>query len=118
MKVAIGGLFAVVATAGAALAGGLDRTGQSVGVLFEEGRYGELSFGAANPSVSGVEVNPGLGTDPSGSVSPSFTNLGFAYKADLNDTWSYAVIYDQPFGAAVDYPDGTAYFASGAVASG
>lgn len=119
MKVVMGGLVAVAATAGTALAGGLDRTGQSVGVIFEEGRYAEFSFGGANPSVSGIEVNPTLGLDgfqPSGSVSPSFRNFGAAYKDDISEHWSYAIIYDQPFGAAVDYPTGTGYFAEGAVA--
>ena len=105
--------------AAVANAAGLDRSGQSIGVLFEQGRYGELSFGAVSPSVSGVAgplLGQGAGFE-SGSVSPNFANFGAAYKADLNDTLSYALIYDQPFGAAVDYTNASPfYFANAAVA--
>jgi long-subunit fatty acid transport protein len=82
-----------------AAAGGLERTPQSTAVLFEEGRYLELSFGAVAPSISGT-----LGGFESGNMTDNFFNLGAAYKADLNDTWSYAVIFDQPFGADPLYP--------------
>lgn len=101
-----------------ASAGGLDRSGQSIAVLFEEGRYAEFSLGGANPDVTGVESFPLLAPfDASGQVSPSFVNFGAAYKADLNDTLSYAVIYDQPFGATVDYdPASFPYVAAGSMA--
>ncbi|NKB28167.1 MAG: hypothetical protein GKR99_11660 [Rhodobacteraceae bacterium] len=108
-----------VATATVANAGGLDRSGQSLAVLFEQGRYAKLSFGGVDPNVSGVAgplLGPGAGFE-SGSVSPHFANFGAAYKADLNETLSYALIYDQPFGAAVDYSDASPfYFAADAVA--
>lgn len=45
-------------------------------------------------------------------MTSSFLQLGAAYKADINDRLSYAIIYDQPFGADVDYPTGTGYFAA------
>ena len=89
---------ALAVSTSAAFAGGLERTTQSMNILFEEGRYFELSFGLASPDVSGV-----LGA-PSGDISPTFFNLGAAYKADINETLSYAVIFDQPYGADVAYP--------------
>ncbi|SMX22299.1 OmpP1/FadL family transporter [Boseongicola aestuarii] len=82
-------------------AGGLERTPQSMAILFEEGRTFELSFGYVSPDVSGT-----LGAD-SGDMLASFSNLGLAYKADLNDTLSYAIIFDQPYGADTAYPTGT-----------
>lgn len=97
-------------------AGNLDRSGQSISALFEEGRYGELSFGSGSPSVSGTAV-AGLGGVSSGDISPSFTQFSAAYKADINERWSYALIYDQPFGADVAYPTGTGYFAQGSTAT-
>lgn len=101
MKNLILATTALTALAGAAAAGGLERTPQSMAILFEEGRYLELSFGIVAPDVSGV-----LGA-PSGDMLSTYSNLGVAYKADLNDQLSYAVIFDQPYGADTDYPTGT-----------
>ncbi len=112
-------IFFAVAVVGigasGASAGGLDRTGQPIGVIFEEGRYFELSFGAVSPSVSGVAV-PALGGGSSGDMTDSYFQFGMAYKADINENLSYAVIIDQPFGADVDYATGTGYFAGGSSA--
>ena len=99
-----------MAASGAALAGGVERTTQSVGILFEEGRYLELGGTWGDPSVSGV-----LGVG-SGDIAESYLNFGAAYKADLNSKWSYAIIYDQPFGANVAYPTGTGYAFAGSTA--
>ena len=37
-------------------------------------------------------------------MTENFLNSSAAYKADIDDTWSYAFIYDQPYGADVFYP--------------
>ena len=92
---------ALATLATSALAGGLERTTQSPAVLFENGRYFEVNLGYGLPEVSGTV---GGGAVPSGNMTENFLNFGFAYKADLNDTWSYALVYDQPYGAKVDYP--------------
>ncbi|MBA3909009.1 MAG: hypothetical protein C0524_03790 [Rhodobacter sp.] len=103
------------AVAGAALAGALDRSGQSIAAIFEKGSYVELSFGAVSPDVSGNEVAP-VGTDASGDMAGDYLQLGTAVKMDLNDRLALALIYDQPFGAKADYPAGTAYYATGTTA--
>lgn len=103
-------------TSTTAFAGGVDRSGQSVAVIFQEGSYVELSFGAVSPNVSGSAV-PGLGGFPSGNMASNFTQYGGAYKRDINETLSFALIYDRPFGAGVDYPTGTGYFAAGSTAT-
>jgi long-chain fatty acid transport protein len=114
-------------TAGAALllsttiatAGGLDRSGQGVGVIFEDGDYAELSFGSVMPSVSGTtnpQLGPLLGGKPSGNIAPRYTQVGLAYKSQLNDQLSVGVIFDQPFGADVNY-DTEGYVLDGALAS-
>lgn len=89
--------FAVGATS--AFAGGMDRSGQSIAPLFESGDYVELSFGNVSPNVSGTFA----GTLNSGNMTESYVRFGFAYKRDLNDKLSMAVIMDQPFGASVKY---------------
>lgn len=99
-----------IMTAGAALlmtttmatAGGLDRSGQGIGVIFEEGDYAELSFGMVTPSVTGNITPPGLN---SGNVAPRYTQLGLGYRQQINDQFAFALIIDQPFGASVDYSD-------------
>lgn len=90
--------------ASGAYAGGIDRSGQSIGALFEKGNYVELSFGSVSPSVEGRDI----AGRPTLDVARDYLTFGFAYKADINDQLSYAVILDQPFGANVDYPTAAA----------
>lgn len=116
-KITTAALAAASLTATGAFAGGIERTNQSPRVLFETGTYAELSFGLVEPTVSGVASSVSPTPDAaSGNMSPSFFQRSFAFKNDLNERISYAVIFDQPFGADVDYPAGTGYFAGGAVA--
>ena len=99
LKVTVAG---IALTAGTAFAGGIDRSGQSVGILFEEGNYAEFSLGYVTPSVDGNDV-PAFGGGSSGSVASGYSQLGFGYKQQINDKLSFAVIIDQPFGAQVSY---------------
>lgn len=108
-------IAALLGSACTAQAGGIDRSGQSILALFESGRYAEFSLGSVSPDTSGTAV-AGLGGFGSGDMTSSFLQLGAAYKADINDRLSYAIIYDQPFGADVEYPTGTGYFAAGSTA--
>jgi len=105
-------LCAATFAAGGANAGGIDRSGQSITALFEQGRYVELSLANVSPSTSGTAVVT-LGGVGSGDLTPSYFQAGAAYKADISDQLSYAIIYDQPYGADVAYPVGTGYFAQG-----
>ncbi|SEP60622.1 OmpP1/FadL family transporter [Thalassovita taeanensis] len=83
-----------------AVAGGLDRSGQGIGILFEQGTVAELSFGAVSPSISGTYVG---GAASSGNIGKDFTQVGLSFKQQVNDKLSLAMIMDQPFGASVDY---------------
>lgn len=96
-----------------AFAGGMDRSGQSIAPIFETGTYVELSFGSVSPDVSGNL----FGAFQSGDMAPSYTQMAGAYKRDLSDTLSMALIIDQPFGADVDYPAGTGYPVAGSTAT-
>lgn len=103
-----------------AQAGGIERAPQSIAPLFEEGRYLEFSFATVNPDVSGKQRTTlpfSVAGSKSGDMSPSYQQYGAAYKGDLNDRISYALIFDQPWGADVDYDSGTGYFAQGSDAS-
>lgn len=102
MKNIIATTSLIALTAGAAHAGGIDRSGQGLGALFEKGRYLELSFGSVNPSVTGKDVAL-FGGGSTGSVGLDYTQLGLSYKYDVNEKLSFALNIDQPFGADVKY---------------
>lgn len=92
---------AFAAATSSAGAGALDRSGQGIAFMFEPGTYAELSFGIVSPTVSN---GAGGLAGPTGDVSPTYTQLGAAYKRDLTDKLSIGVQIDQPFGAHVQYP--------------
>jgi long-chain fatty acid transport protein len=113
MKTALISAGAVAISATIASAGGVERSAQPMGVLFEQGRYLEVSMGVIDPTVSG---SLGGGLLPTGDIAESYSSLAFAYKMDFTPTLSMAVIVDEPIGANVFYPNGTGYPFAGATA--
>lgn len=104
-------------------AGGIERTSQSMGILFEPGNYAELSYGHVRPSISGQDLDllvnnvvaiPG-GTD-TGNVGKSFNTIAMAYKHQFSDSFSGAIILDSPFGADIQYPAGKSNLLGGTAA--
>jgi long-subunit fatty acid transport protein len=81
-----------------ALAGGLDRSGQSIGFIFETGNVVELSYGSVSPSVSGSFM-----TLPSGDIAPTYGIAALSMKSDLSDKLSLGLLMDEPYGAHVSY---------------
>ena len=104
--------------AGGAMAGGLDRSGQSISSIFEKGNYVELSFGAITPNVSGVTsaFAPGGAGRVSGDMAADYSQFGAAVKMNINQSLDVGLVFDQPFGANVSYPAGTTYYARGTTA--
>jgi long-chain fatty acid transport protein len=90
-----------LAIASGAQAGGIDRSGQGIGFIFEPGTYAELSFGIVSPSVSNTPLAPPAAA---GDIAQTYWQIGAAYKRDLSDTLSIGVQIDQPYGAHVQYP--------------
>ncbi|MDO5641350.1 MAG: outer membrane protein transport protein [Paracoccus sp. (in: a-proteobacteria)] len=81
-------------------AGGIERAPQSLGILYEQGNYAELSFGGVSPKVTGRDIM-GFAT---GDVASGYGFVGLAYKHQFSDALSAAIIFEQPFGADVAYP--------------
>ncbi|OIQ88134.1 outer membrane protein transport protein (OMPP1/FadL/TodX) [mine drainage metagenome] len=104
--------IALALCSGPALAGGLDRTMEPVGILFAPGNYAELSIGYVAPTISGVGTSKTTGAS-SGNMTSDFTLPGFALKVKGSDVMDFALIYDRPFGADFSYPTGTGYYAQG-----
>jgi long-chain fatty acid transport protein len=75
-------------------------------MLFEAGTYLEFGYSFVSPDVSGVQVIP-FGATPAGSasgnVAPSYSFTSLAFRSDISDNLSYAIILDEPIGADVDY---------------
>jgi len=82
-----------------AYAGGLDRSGQDITLLFESGNVVKFSAAYIDPNI----------TSAAGGISDAgtaYTQFSLGYKQQLNEKLSFAVIYDQPYGAAISYVDG------------
>lgn len=98
--------------AAGANAGGIDRNGQPISFIFEEGTFVEIGIGSVSPSISGVDLPffavPGGG--PSGNIAKPIAPLTFSIKTDITDKLSFGVLYDQPFGAEIEYGLGSLLF--------
>lgn len=104
--------------AGPAIGGAIERTTQSVDILFAEGRYVELSFGRMEPNVSGrFAPAPGVEVGTGGSVLSGFNSASVGFKMPVTPEFDLALVIDQPVGADVFYPAGTGYPIAGTTAS-
>lgn len=92
-------------TATAAHAAGLDRSGQDITAFLQEGTYAETVYTYIDADVSGKDT---LGRD-TGDIAEAYDFFRYGVKADINDTFSVGVLYDEPFGAAIKY-DGNSNF--------
>ncbi|NRB18544.1 MAG: outer membrane protein transport protein [Rhodobacteraceae bacterium] len=97
---------ALALISGAASAGGIDRSGQGVNILFEEGTYLQLSYSYVSPDVNGSPNTGGLPLGASTNVAQSYSYGSFGYKQKLTERLDVAIIIDQPFGAHILYADG------------
>ncbi len=91
---------ALLASTAMVQAGGIERTSQSVDVIFEEGTLVEFGVSYAMPSVSGID---GITNQDTGIMSPDYVSFSGAYKTDISDKVSLAIIFDQPYGSLADY---------------
>lgn len=96
---------ALLATTSLAQAGGIDRSGQGVNILFEEGNYAQFTFARINPDVDGEPAVAGAFGNAN-NVAQSYNQLSFGYKHQFTDEIAVAIIADQPYGAHVLYADG------------
>jgi len=87
------------ATATSALAAGLDRSGQNVLAIFDDPNTLTFSVSHVMPSVTGTDAGNGSSYDVNG----SYTQVLASYANEINETLSYAVIFDQPFGLDLLY---------------
>ena len=82
-----------------AWASGIDRSGQGLGALFEDGNYVEVSINRIIPEVRGRDVS-GAGT---GDVAGDYYLPSLSLKLDASDRLSFGFVLDQPYGGDLLY---------------
>ena len=93
-------LLAMLPVTGA-FAAGLDRSGQPVAPLFQPGNLVELGWTSLFPKVEGKEASGQKLDIPNMADKYSFPSAAVKYQA--TDKWSFAFLYDHPFGADAAY---------------
>lgn len=112
-----GASLVALLSAGAAHAAALEQVvPATIRLLYLDGSYAEVgaSFSDPHQSGEGAIIPPGFnGPTPfpvsgnTGDLFESRWNFSGAYKADINDRVSYALMFDQPYGADTRYGAGT-----------
>ena len=90
---------AALSIASVASAAGLDRSGQDITAFLQDGTYAESVYTYIDADVSGKD----LSGNKIGDIAEYYDFFRYGVKADLNDTFSIGILYDEPFGAAADY---------------
>ncbi len=91
-------------TAGSAFAGSVQRAADGSQVLFEEGKnYLEFSVTRVDADISGVGAGPFAGA-VSGDIAEAYVSYSLAYKLDVTDRLTFALVADDPIGADIAYP--------------
>ncbi|TKW67707.1 MAG: aromatic hydrocarbon degradation protein [Paracoccus denitrificans] len=85
-------------------AAGIERSTQSIAILFEEGNYVETGLQVTNPDVSGKDLAI-YGGRETGGVADDFNVLTFGYKHQFTEQFSAALIIEHPYGADIEYGD-------------
>ena len=85
-----------------ATAGGFELSTQAVDPLFFSGRHLEFTAAYAKPDLEGTDF---FGNS-TGDIAPNFWAFGGAFKDDINERLSYAIIADQPYYALLSAPAG------------
>lgn len=98
-------ILAALPTAGA-FAAALDRSGQSIAAFLQPGNYFEAGISVLDPDVSGTTNATNQNT---GDMAGDYYFPHAALKLQLNDKFSFGLIYDQPFGADAEYTQSVAF---------
>ncbi|AAZ19265.1 putative outer membrane protein, FadL family [Psychrobacter arcticus 273-4] len=91
--------IATLSIASVASAAGLDRSGQDITAFLQDGVYAEAVYTYIDGDVTGKDSS-GKEIDD---IAESYDFFRYGVKADINDTFSVGVLYDEPFGAAAKY---------------
>ena len=86
---------ALAMAAGAAQAGGIERSNLDFGMLFATGDQVQMSLSHVSPTISGTYsadlTAAGGGEDDTGNMAGSYTNYTLAYKNDFSDKLTFGL---------------------------
>ena len=105
MKKTLMAAGAVVATATVATAGGIERSSNDYGLLFQDGDQANVSVTLVNPQVSG-KYPASLGGGSTGNMAKNYTSISAGYKKDIGDRLSFGLFVNDAYGADADYREG------------
>lgn len=112
--------LAVLSATTVANAAGLDRSGQDVSAFLQDGTYAEAVYTYVDANISGNDngVPAGASTSYSkgnatGDISKAYDFFRFGAKADISDSLSVGVLYDEPFGASVHHSGNSNFVSQG-----
>lgn len=102
--------MALAVAAGAAQAGGIERSNNDYGFLFTPNDQLQLGFSHVMPELSG-KYTPELtaaggGEDSTGNMLTDYTNYTFAYKNDFTEKLTFGLFVNNPYGAGAEYTQG------------
>lgn len=103
--------IAAFSVASVASAAGLDRSGQDITAFLQDGLYAEAVYTYIDADVTGKDISDKKIDD----IAESYDFFRYGVKADVNDTFSFGILYDEPFGAAADYVGNNNFVAQGNV---
>ncbi|MGM8908661.1 outer membrane protein transport protein [Psychrobacter sp. 1U1] len=112
--------IATLSVASVTSAAGLDRSGQDVTAFFQDGVYAEAVYTYIDADVSGRDSannvpssNTYVEGGDTGDIAESYDFFRYGVKADINDTFSIGLLYDEPFGAAAEYTGDSNFVSKG-----
>lgn len=100
MKTAVFGATAAVLCATSVSAVGIDRSGQSVLSVFAPDGTSTVTLGFVLPDVSGDDIG---GTGSYSNVGDTYPVVSTSVTKEVSDKVSFALIFDQPYGADITY---------------
>lgn len=100
---------AAFSIASVASAAGLDRSGQDITAFLQDGTYAEAVYTYLDADVTGTDSSGNKIDD----IAEDYDFFRYGVKADINDTFSFGILYDEPFGAAADYTGKNNFVAQG-----
>ena len=102
--------IATLSIASMSNAAGLDRSGQDITAFLQDGTYAEAVYTYIDADVSGFDSANNVPTsntyvkgNATGDIAESYDFFRYGVKADINDTFSVGILYDEPFGASAKY---------------
>lgn len=116
-------LSVAVASLGAmqAYGAGLDRSGQDVTAFLQDGTYAEAVYTYIDADIAGYDngVVRGAGSTyeqgkSANDIAEGYDFFRYGVKTDVGERFSVGILYDEPYGAAVQYHGDNNFVAQGA----